>query len=231
MRFGYARISKDEQDRALQLDALLRAHCDQIFEETGSRKNFADRPVIQDLLRQLRTGDELVVWKLDRFSGSLREILEMAEVLHQKGTNFISLTERIDTTTPIGELFFHLTGAFAQYERSLLIERTKAGLEAARARGRKGGRLPLPTAVAEAIHKHYGDRDLQVGDFCRRHRISRTTFYKYSALYREQDQRKSAPKPAPKGKRHDTQAASRPPGQKNRPATGARSRRPALAPA
>lgn len=192
MRFGYARISKDEQDRALQLDALMRARCDRIFEETGSRKNFTDRPVIQDVMRQLRKGDELVVWRLDRFSGSLREILEMMEVLHKTGAHFVSLMEQIDTTTAVGALFFHITGAFAQYERSLLIERTRAGLDAARARGRKGGRLPLPDAVCRAIASHYSDRTLDVGDFCRKHRISRTTFYKYAARFKELEDQKKA---------------------------------------
>ena len=207
MRLGYARISKDEQDRALQLDALTRAGCDRIYEETASRKNFGERPVIQELMRNLRKGDELVVWRLDRFGGHLREILEMVEQIHQAEAQFVSLQERIDTTTASGTLFFHMSAAYAQFERSLLIERTRAGLEAARARGRKGGRLPLPDAVCRAIATSYADRGLEVGDFCRKHRISRTTFYKYAALYKAADEQKKLEAAAPVKPSRDPKAS------------------------
>lgn len=207
MRLGYARISKDEQDRALQLDALTRAGCDRIFEETGSRKNFTERPSIQELMRNLRQGDELVVWALDRFGGNLREILEMVELVHKAGAQFVSLQERIDTTTASGTLFFHLSAAYAQFERSRLIERTVAGLEAARARGRKGGRMPLPDPVCRAIAAVYADRTLEVGDFCRKHRISRTTFYKYAAQFKAADEQKKLEAVAPMKPSRDRKAA------------------------
>ena len=138
-RLGYARVSTTQQDEALQLDALNKAGCDRLFIDKASGK-LASRPALDDLLEQARTGDALVVWRLDRLGRSLRHLLDVVADLEQRGVGFLSLTEAIDTTTPGGRLVFHVFASLAQFERELLRERTMAGLAAARARGRTGGR-------------------------------------------------------------------------------------------
>lgn len=139
MLLGYARVSTDEQDSAAQRRALLAAGCERIFEETASGGRW-DRPQLQELLRQLRNGDIVVVWKLDRLSRSLKDLLHLMERLGEAGAGFRSLTEAIDTTTPAGRMMMQMVGAFAEFEREMIRERTHAGLEAARAEGRIGGR-------------------------------------------------------------------------------------------
>ncbi len=138
-KLGYARVSTLDQDPALQLDALTAAGCDRIFVDKASGK-LASRPALDDLLEQLRPGDTVVVWRLDRLGRSLRHLLETVADFERRGVSFISLTENIDTSTPGGRLVFHLFGALAEFERDLIQERTAAGLAAARARGRVGGR-------------------------------------------------------------------------------------------
>lgn len=141
MKIGYARVSTGEQDTRLQCDALKRAGCGRIFEETGSgAKN--DRPEMQRVLDIARKGDLVIVWKLDRLGRSLRHLIDTVAILEERGVGFRSLTENIDTTTTGGRLVFHIFGALAQFERDLIRDRTMAGLAAARARGRKGGRKP-----------------------------------------------------------------------------------------
>lgn len=142
---GYARVSTAEQDTALQTDALRKAGCDRVFEDTASGAK-ADRPGLADALTYLRDGDVLVVWRLDRLGRSLPHLIETVGKLEARGVGFRSLTENIDTTTPGGRLIFHVFGALGQFERDLIRERTKAGLTAAAARGRKGGRKPVVTA-------------------------------------------------------------------------------------
>lgn len=144
-RLGYARVSTLDQDPALQHDALLAAGCQRIFTDKASGR-LESRPSLDDLLEQARPGDTVVVWRLDRLGRSLRHLLETVEVLETRGISFVSLTENIDTTTPAGRLVFHVFGALAEFERSLIRERTMAGLAAARARGRTGGR---PTVWTE----------------------------------------------------------------------------------
>ena len=136
---GYARVSTAEQDTALQTDALRNAGCERVFEDTASGAK-ADRPGLADALAYLRDGDVLVVWRLDRLGRSLPHLIETVGKLEARGVGFRSLTENIDTTTPGGRLIFHVFGALGQFERDLIRERTKAGLTAAAARGRKGGR-------------------------------------------------------------------------------------------
>jgi len=136
---GYARVSTLDQNPELQLDALKAAGCKKTFVERVSSSKEA-RPQLAAALEHLRSGDTLVVWKLDRLARSMKQLLETVDMLKGRGVGFQSLTEAIDTTSAAGELFFHIFGALAQFERSIIRERTKAGLQAALARGRKGGR-------------------------------------------------------------------------------------------
>ena len=141
MLIGYARVSTDDQDTAVQVAALKAAGCERIFREKASGGRW-DRPELHRLLDQLRKGDVLVVWKLDRLSRSLRDVLIIMERLAEAKAGFRSLTEAIDTTTPAGRMMMQMVGAFAEFERAMLRERTKVGLDAARAEGRIGGRRP-----------------------------------------------------------------------------------------
>jgi DNA invertase Pin-like site-specific DNA recombinase len=152
MLLGYARVSTDEQDTAVQVAALKDAGCERIFRETASGGRW-DRPELHRLLDQLREGDVVVVWKLDRLSRSLRDVLILMERLEEAKSGFRSLTEAIDTTTPAGRMMMQMVGSFAEFERAMLRERTKAGLEAARREGRIGGRRPKlsPNQQAEIV--------------------------------------------------------------------------------
>lgn len=144
MQIGYARVSTQDQDVSLQLDALQQIGCEKIFTEKASGAQ-RDRPELKAALDYLRSGDTLVVWKLDRLARSLRQLIDTFEHLNERGIGLRSLTEAIDTTTPGGTLIFHIFGALAEFERSVIRERTNAGLAAARARGRLGGRPPALT--------------------------------------------------------------------------------------
>ena len=141
MLIGYARVSTDDQDTAAQVAALKAAGCEPIFREKASGGRW-DRPELHKLLDQLRKSDVLVVWKLDRLSRSLCDVLTIIERLGEAGAGFRSLTEAIDTTTPAGRMMMQMVGAFAEFERAMLKERTKIGLDAAREDGRIGGRRP-----------------------------------------------------------------------------------------
>lgn len=152
MLIGYARVSTNEQDTTAQSSALKTAGCERIFREkaTGGRWN---RPELQKLLDHLRKGDVLVVWKLDRLSRSLRDVLTIMERVQEAKAGFRSLTEAIDTTTPAGRMMMQMIGSFAEFERAMLRERTRAGLVAARGEGRIGGRRPklLPQQQTEVV--------------------------------------------------------------------------------
>ena len=145
MLVGYARVSTQDQNPDLQLDALRQAGCERIYTEKASGAQ-RDRPQLAAALAYMRDGDTLVVWKLDRLARSLKQLIETVGGLEQQGIGFRSLTEAIDTTSPSGKLVFHIFGGLAEFERSLIQERTRAGLESARARGRLGGRPPALTA-------------------------------------------------------------------------------------
>lgn len=151
---GYARVSTLDQDTALQIDALTAAGCDRIFEDHASGAR-TDRPQLAAALDYLRPGDTFTVWKLDRLGRSLPHLIEIVTGLRDDGVQFRSLTEGMDTTSAVGELVFNIFGSFAQFERALIRERTLAGLAAARARGRVGGRPPTMTghklAAARAL--------------------------------------------------------------------------------
>src|SRR5215210_458884 len=180
MDVGYARVSTGEQTLDLQLDALETAGCGKLFTETASGAK-ADRPVLDEALAYARAGDTLVVWRLDRLGRSLSHLIETLTDLASRGIGFKSLTEQIDTTTPGGKLVFHVLGALAEFERDLTRERTHAGLAAARARGRIGGRPkaladPKQVALAQALYDG-GRTDIET--ICRTLGISRATLYRY----------------------------------------------------
>ena len=140
MNIGYARISKtDGQDTAAQIDALKSAGAEKIFQESASGGRW-DRPQLHKALEQLRPGDVFIVWKLDRLSRSLKDLLHLMELIEAAGAGFRSLTEAIDTTTPAGRMMMQMVGSFAEFERAMIRERTRAGLASARRRGRTGGR-------------------------------------------------------------------------------------------
>lgn len=141
MLIGYVRVSTNDQNTALQRNALECSGCELIFEDKMSGKT-SERPGLKKVLRTLSEGDTLVVWKLDRLGRSMRHLIVLVEELRDRGINFRSLTDSIDTSTPMGRFFFHVMGALAEMERELIVERTRAGLAAARAEGRIGGRRP-----------------------------------------------------------------------------------------
>ena len=182
MNIGYARVSTHEQTLALQHDALRAAQCDLVFEDMMSGVTTA-RPGLDQAQSHLREGDTLVVWRLDRLGRSLQHLIETVTRLQAKGIGFKSLTESIDTTTPGGVLIFHVFGALAQFERDLIRERTKAGLTAARARGKQGGR---PKALAridpkklETARRMAQDPATPISQICEFLGVSRWTVYRY----------------------------------------------------
>ena len=177
---GYARVSTQEQHLDLQHDALARAGCEKVFTDTVSGAS-TERGGLAAALDYLRPGDTLVVWRLDRLGRSLKHLIETVMQLDGAGVGFRSLQERIDTTTPGGKLIFHVFGALAEFERDLIRERTLAGLAAARARGRRGGRpkkldTPAKMAMAQALHH---DKRNSIADICQALGISRATLYRY----------------------------------------------------
>lgn len=178
MLLGYARVSTDEQNLELQADALSAAGCDRIFSDklSGSR---LDRPGLAATLSHLRSGDTLVVWKLDRLGRTVRQLVEFVAKLNQDGIEFRSLTDGIDTTTPAGRFFFPMMAALAEMERDLTRERTMAGLAAARARGRKGGRPPalLQRQLTQARHLMQHP-DQPMAEIAATLGVSRSTLYR-----------------------------------------------------
>ena len=176
---GYARVSTHDQNFNLQIDALTKTGCEKIFQDAASGAK-ADRKGLGEALAYAREGDTLVVWRLDRLGRSLGQLIELTNALQVRKVGFKSLVEVIDTTTPTGQFFFHVTGAFAELERNLIRERTKAGLEAARARGRKGGR---PRAIdseglAMALELYESNKN-SVGSISNQLGIAKRTLYRY----------------------------------------------------
>lgn len=179
MLIGYARISTDTQSLDLQLDTLKQAGCEKLITDTASGR-LADRPGLEQLNQILRDGDVLVVWRLDRLGRSLKHLIELVTELESRGVGFRSLTESIDTTSPGGKLVFHMFGALAEFERSIIVERTRAGLEAARARGRLGGRKrALSKAQRQLVVELYLEKKRSVKDLCESFGISKPTLYSY----------------------------------------------------
>jgi DNA invertase Pin-like site-specific DNA recombinase len=176
---GYARVSTGDQSPGLQLDALRAAGCYRVFADTASGA-LAARPELAAVLDQLRPGDTLVVWKLDRLGRSLRHLIDTVGELERRGVGFKSLREHVDTTTPGGRLVFHLFGALAEFERDLIRERTAAGLAAARARGRKGGRPAVMTPAKAAVARQlYDSRQHTVAAIARTLGVSRASVYRH----------------------------------------------------
>ncbi|KYO54173.1 recombinase family protein [Tistrella mobilis] len=179
MNIGYARVSTAEQNLTLQTDALSAVGCERIFVETASGVQ-RDRPELLKALDYMRPGDTLVVWKLDRLARSMRQLIETVELLQSKGIGFRSLTEAIDTTTAGGMLVFHVFAALAQFERAMIRERTRAGLEAARARGRKGGRRPkLSEDKLRMARTLLRDPDIGVAAVANQLGVSPATLYRH----------------------------------------------------
>ena len=180
MLVGYARVSTQDQKLELQRDALQGAGCEKIFEDKASGVK-ATRPGLTEAVAFMRPGDTLVIWKLSRLGRSLKQLIEAVQMLQDKGIELRSLHESIDTNTATGKLLFHIVAAFAQFERDNMIENTKAGLEAARARGKKGGRKPAMDAKKLALARTLrADPTLPIGDICKTLGVSKATFYRYT---------------------------------------------------
>jgi DNA invertase Pin-like site-specific DNA recombinase len=175
MIIGYARVSTQDQNAEHQVDALEKSGCEQVFQEKFTGK-LRERPELSQCLRTLRKDDVLVVWKLDRLARSLKDLVEIVQDLHDREIGFKSLTESIDTTSSGGRLVFHIFGALAEFEHDLIRERTKAGLQAARARGRKGGRKPAmsETDIKKAAAM-LSDRNITKKEVAEHFRVARTT--------------------------------------------------------
>jgi DNA invertase Pin-like site-specific DNA recombinase len=179
MLIGYARVSTQDQTLNLQLDALEKIGCSKIFTDTASGSS-TDRKGLEEALEFVREGDMLVVWRLDRLGRSLKHLIETISKLSSRGIGFKSITENIDTTTSGGKLIFHIFGALAEFERDIIKERTQAGLQAARARGRLGGRPKLLNQKKASIAKAlYNDKSNSISDICKTLNISKATLYRY----------------------------------------------------
>ena len=179
MLIGYARISTHDQNLDLQKDALEKAGCKKIYVEQMSGSSRI-RPELEKTLEMLRNGDTLVVWRLDRLGRSLKHLIELITKLEQREIGFKSLMESMDTTTSGGKLVFHIFGALAEFEHNLIKERTSAGLAAARARGRNGGRpLKLDEKKRELAIKLYNERERSIKEICQIMGISKPTLYAY----------------------------------------------------
>lgn len=182
MKFGYTRVSTNSQNPDLQTDYLLQEGCEEIFHEmvSGAR---AERPILEHLIEKVRPGDVIVVWKLDRLGRSLRHLIDLINTLMEKGVGLKSIQDPIDTTNAQGRLIFNIFASLAEFERDLIVERTNAGLTAARARGKKGGR---PKGLSEAAEKKaiaaeaiYVKGDLSVNEIADNLGISKATLYSY----------------------------------------------------
>jgi len=181
MLIGYARVSTLDQNPQFQIDELRRAGCEKIFTEKRSGAK-VDRPKLQEALDYARTGDTLVVWKLSRLARSLTQVMATVRQLEERGINLRALTQKIDTTTPEGRLFFHINAAFDQFQREIIVENTRAGLKSARERGRIGGRPKIMTEERlKQIRAMIKDTAayLFISDVIRAAGIGRRTFYRY----------------------------------------------------
>ena len=182
MKIGYARVSTREQSLAMQVEALKKAGCDQIHEEIASGAK-TSRPVLEEIMRNLREGDTLIIWKLDRLGRNLAHLIHLTTKLIEKEVGLISLNDPIDTSTAQGRMVFGIFASLAEFERELIRERTQAGLMSARARGRKGGRPKGMTQaaiekaiIAEALYKN---GSIPVKKIAEQLGISKTTLYLY----------------------------------------------------
>jgi DNA invertase Pin-like site-specific DNA recombinase len=177
MRIGYARVSTEDQRLDRQVDALERAGCEKIFVEKASGMKDA-RPELDRMLEMIREGDDVVVVKLDRISRSTKHLIELSETFDRMGVNFVSLGDSIDTTTPMGRFFFRVMASIAELERDMIAERTKDGLEAARARGHCGGRPKSPKDSVSRAIRMYESRSFTVREITEATGISKSTLYR-----------------------------------------------------
>jgi DNA invertase Pin-like site-specific DNA recombinase len=185
MLVGYARVSTQDQNLELQRDALNEAKCERIFEDKMSGSK-ADRPGLIEAISFMRPGDTLVIWKLSGLGRSLKQLIETVQLLQDKGIELKSLNESIDTATAAGKLLFHIVASFAQFERDNMIENTRAGLDAARARGKHGGRPKKLDAKKAAMARELRkDKTRTIKEICEVLKISRATFYNYTGVRRE----------------------------------------------
>jgi len=179
LKIGYARVSSDDQNLELQIDALKKAGCRRIFEDKRTGAN-ADRPGLKDMMAMVQKGDTVLVWRLDRLGRSLQDLISLAAQLEKAGVGLTSLHENLGTTSSGGKLIFHFFAAMAEFEANLIRERTAAGLAAAKARGRVGGRPKLlDQKQRRALIKLHKSGEHSVAEICRMMKISRPTFYNY----------------------------------------------------
>ncbi|MBM4765454.1 recombinase family protein [Bacillus sp. B15-48] len=177
MIIGYARVSTQEQNLQMQLDALQEFGCFEIFEEkiTSSKKN---RPALDEMLKMVREGDRVVVYKLDRISRSTKHLIELSELFEEKGVEFVSIKDNIDTSNPMGKFFFRMMASLAELERDIIRERTRSGLESARKRGRKGGRPRKSEKQIETALKMYESKDYSISEIVNATKVSQATLYR-----------------------------------------------------
>jgi DNA invertase Pin-like site-specific DNA recombinase len=178
MKVGYARVSTEDQRLDRQEDALKGYGCEKVFTEKASGMK-DDRPQLAAMLAMLREGDQVVVVKLDRISRSTKHLIELSEKFDEIGVDFVSLGDSIDTSTPMGRFFFKVMASIAELERDIIAERTKDGLKAARARGRKGGRPRADRSKVDTARKMYESGNFSIGEICASTGISKSTLYRY----------------------------------------------------
>lgn len=178
MKYGYARVSTDDQNPALQLAALKKAGCEQVFKDEGISGATTKRPALARCLKALQAGDTLIVWKMDRLGRSLRDLIAMLDELKGRGVRFQSLTEAIDTETPTGRAMWQMIGVLAELERSLITERTRAGVKAAQSRGVKFGRKPKLTGQQIAHARKLIDAGEAVPEVAKLLSVDRATVYR-----------------------------------------------------
>jgi len=191
MKIGYARVSTKDQNLELQTEALKKAGCTKIFKEKKSA--IKERPELEKMLEHLREGDVIVVWKLDRLGRSLRHLIDLVTSFREKGIEFVSLNDSIDTTTAQGRLTFNIFASFAEFEREIIRERTLAGLQAARERGRIGGRKkglsPEAKKTAFACYQLWKDHTRTVSEILKIVNVSKATFYRYIAWVKKENEK------------------------------------------
>ncbi|MED0671722.1 recombinase family protein [Aneurinibacillus aneurinilyticus] len=178
MIFGYARVSTEEQNLDMQIDALHQYGAEKIYQEktTGTKK---DRLQLDELLKVLRKGDKVVVYKLDRISRSTKHLIELSERFDEMGVDFVSIHDNIDTSTAMGKFFFRTMASIAELERDIISERTKSGLKAARARGRNGGRPSKNADKVQIALKMYGSKEYSIKQITEATGLGKTTLYRY----------------------------------------------------
>ena len=190
MKYGYMRTSKTTQELALQRDALEKYGVSEIYEEQVS--GVKNRPQLEKLLSKLQKGDTLVVWKLDRLGRTAKELVNLVDAFDKRGIHFVSLTENIDTVSPTGKFLVTILCAMAAMERDVLIMRTKAGLEAAKKRGRVGGRPKVPKDKVKEAITLYRSNEYSIAEICQKVQISRATLYRIITAYKEKYEKNTA---------------------------------------